>query len=202
MGNGVMELVPHSGSLENLAVRIQSGDVAAEDELFRKFEGRVRAFCLVNSGDSYLAEELVQDVLWAVIRALRKGQVRNTDQVPAFVFGTARNLLNDRIRSRSREKLDQLSLQMDFPQPVLEQHVFERRHAAEQAIRTLEPHERVVLLLSLVEGLGLDEIAVRLAISPESVRQRKSRAIRKLTERLAAQSQMLSPGLLRSMDTQ
>lgn len=197
----VMGSSPQAANLSGLAIRVQAGDVAAEDELFREFEGRVRAYGIVNSGDSYLAEELVQEVLWAVIRALRKGQLRQTDQLSSFVFGTARNLLNDRARLRAREKLDQLSLHSEIAQPASEQEVFERKLAAEQAIRTLEPHERAVLLLGTVDGLGPEEIASRLGISPESVRQRKSRAIRKLTEILARQSQKLSPGLLRSMDT-
>jgi RNA polymerase sigma factor (sigma-70 family) len=192
---------PQTANFADLAIRVQAGDLAAEDELFRTFEARVRAYGIVNSGDSYLAEELVQEVLWAVIRALRKGQVRQTDQLPSFVFGTARNLLNDCVRVRAREKLDQISLHQEIAHPAAEQHAFERKLAAEQAIRTLEPHERVVLLLGMVDGLDPEEIAGRLGISPESVRQRKSRAIRKLTELLAHQSQKLSPGLLRSMDT-
>jgi RNA polymerase sigma factor (sigma-70 family) len=195
-----MSSSPQSTNFADLALRVEVGDVAAEDELFRLFEPRVRAFGVVNSGDAYLAEELVQEVLWAVIRALRKGQVRRTDQLPSFVFGTARNVLNDRVRLRAREKLDQLSSHSEIAQPRAEQYAFERKLAAEQAIRTLEPHERIVLLLSMVDGLEPGEIAARLGISAESVRQRKSRAIRKLTELLASQSQRLSPGLLRCMD--
>jgi RNA polymerase sigma-70 factor (ECF subfamily) len=192
---------PQGGNLEDLAIRIQAGDSAAEEEFFRKFEPRVRSFVIANSGDPDLAEELVQDVIWAVIRALRRGQVRQADLLPSFLFGTARNLLNDRLRTRSREKLDQLSAELEISHPALEQREFERNHAAQQAIRTLEPHERVVLLLSLVDGLSADEVAARLGITPESVRQRKSRAIRKLTEMLARQSQESRPRLLRSMDT-
>jgi len=90
-----MGSIPQTGNFTDLAIRVHAGDPAAEDELFRTFEGRVRAYGVVNSGDLYLAEELVQEVLWAVIRALRKGQVRQPDQLSSFVFGTARNLLHD-----------------------------------------------------------------------------------------------------------
>src|ERR1039457_6897000 len=123
--------------------------------------------------------------MWAVIRALRKEQVRQTDQIPAFLFSTARNLLHDRLRTRSREKLDPFSPDAEISRPAREQHDFERSHAARQAIHLLEPHERVVILLSLVDGLSADEVAARLRITPESVRQRKSRGIRKLVEILA-----------------
>jgi RNA polymerase sigma-70 factor (ECF subfamily) len=195
-----MASAPQGTNLEDLAIRIHAGDGAAEEDFFRKVEQRVRAFVVANSGDRDLAEELVQDVIWAVIRALRKGQVRQTDQIPAFLFSTARNLLHDKLRTRSREKLDQLSPDVEISRPAMEQREFERSHAARQAIYMLDPHERVVLLLSLVDGLSADEVAVRLRITPESVRQRKSRGIRKLAEILAKQSQTLRPGLLRSMD--
>src|ERR1022692_1933941 len=89
-----MASAPQGGNLEDLAIRIHAGDGAAEEDFFRKFEQRVRAFVVANSGDRDLAEELVQDVIWAVIRALRKEQVRQTDQIPAFLFSTARNLLH------------------------------------------------------------------------------------------------------------
>lgn len=195
-----MHLTPQVGSLQELAARIEKGDAGAEEDFFRLFEGRVRAFAIANSGDRDLADDLVQEALWAVIRALRNGQVRQPDQLTSFIFGTARNLLNDRLRSRGREKLDQLSQQPDIARADVEQRRFERHHAACQAIRMLEPHERAVLLLTLVDGLGAEEVAARLGITPESVRQRKSRAIRKLSGILAASSQNPAPRLLRSID--
>jgi DNA-directed RNA polymerase specialized sigma24 family protein len=71
-----MASAPQGANLEDLAIRIHAGDAAAEEDFFRKLEQRVRAFVVANSGDRDLAGELVQDVIWAVIRALRKGQVR------------------------------------------------------------------------------------------------------------------------------
>jgi RNA polymerase sigma factor (sigma-70 family) len=137
---------------------------------------------LANGADPPLAEELVQEVLWAVISALREGRVQQPAHLAAFVWGTARNLLNDRIRMRSRNKTTSITDGVDFPSPTHQHEEFERNHTAHQAIALLEPHERAVLLLSLVDGLGPDEIAHRLGILPEAVRQRKSRALKKLGE--------------------
>jgi DNA-directed RNA polymerase specialized sigma24 family protein len=54
-----------------------------------------------------------------------------------------------------------------------------------------------VLMLSLVEGMAPDEVARRLKVSPEAVRQRKSRALRRLAELLKPVSQTPGPGLLK-----
>jgi len=183
---------------ERLAARIRSGDVVAEEEVIGIFQGRVRGFAMANTRDPDLAEELVQEVLWAVIRALREGRVQQPARLPAFVWGAARNLLNDRLRNRSREKLEPLTDEMEFSQPALGQQEFERNRAARQAIGTLEPHERGVLLLSLVDGLKPEQIAARLGITYDSVRQRKSRALKKLAELLQSRSQKDRAGLLHS----
>jgi DNA-directed RNA polymerase specialized sigma24 family protein len=101
------------------------------------FQGRVRAFARVNLNDASLADALVQDILWALIRALREGRVQQPEQLAAFVFGTARNLLSDVVRTRARE----------IPRATTAQEL-ERGHAARQAIARLERHERDVLTRS------------------------------------------------------
>jgi RNA polymerase sigma-70 factor (ECF subfamily) len=183
-------------SLSSLADRIRSGDPRAEEEFVRMFQRRIRAFTLANGADETLAEELVQETLWAVISALRQDRVQQPDQLAAFVWGTARNLLNDRVRLRARNRTIALSPGADFPRPPHEHEAFERNHAARQAIATLERHERAVLLLSLVDGLAPDEIAQKLGILPDAVRQRKSRALKKLAEILGRRSQPPRRGLL------
>src|SRR5437764_13544535 len=124
----------------DLAARIQSGEEAAEEEFVGIFHRRIRGFALAHTGNPDLAEELVQEVLWAVVRSLREGKVQQPAQLPAFVLGTARNLMHHSLRSRSRQKLEPLTDEMDVSRPAAEQEGFERNRAAHQAIQTLEPH--------------------------------------------------------------
>jgi RNA polymerase sigma factor (sigma-70 family) len=192
----VASLSKSGESVGTLADRIRSGDPRAEDEFVHLFQRRVRAFALANRADEHLAEELVQETLWAVIHALRQDRVQQPEQLAAFVWGTARNLLNDCIRMRARDRMSPLAPGADFPHPAREHQEFERQHAARQAIEMLESHERAVLLLSLVDGLGPEEIAQQLGILPDAVRQRKSRALKKLNEMLGTLSQSAGRRLL------
>jgi RNA polymerase sigma-70 factor (ECF subfamily) len=180
-----------------IAVRVHGGDPAAEEEVASFFARPIRALALMSVRDRTHAEEVVQDTLLAVICALRDGRVHHTEQLPEFVRGTARNLIQDRVRKRVRERLSPLPPDETLPHPAVDQEDFERLYAAEQAIGTLNPHERAVLMLSLVEGMGPDEVARRLKVSPEAVRQRKSRALRRLSELLKPVSQTPGPGLLK-----
>lgn len=191
---------PQGESLETIAARVQAGDRSAEEKILAIFQGSVRAFARVNLNDAQLADELVQDVLWAVVRALREGRVPQPEQLAAFVFGTARNLLNDAVRTRAREKPGPLP-DVEVPRAAAERREFERGRAARQAIAKLEPHERDVLMLSLVEGLNPEQIAERLGIKADAVRQRKARALRRLGETLGIRSQSGVPQLLKGVDT-
>jgi RNA polymerase sigma factor (sigma-70 family) len=191
----VIDISPQASHLVQLAVRVFSGDVTAEEEIVRLFQRPVRAFVLMSTGIPQLADELVQEVMWAAICALREGRVEQPAQMGAFIRGIARNLIADHARARAREKLSPLP--DDLPHPGSGHELFERNHAARQAIATLDPHEQAVLLLALVDGLGPEEIGRRLGVTGEVVRQRKSRALRRLTELLKDPSQTRSRSLLK-----
>jgi len=179
-----------------MSTKIRAGEPAAEEAFVRFFERRIRAFATIHLRDAAWADEVVQETLWAAIRAVRENRVDRPGQLPAFVWGAARNQVNDRIRSKARERTDQLADGMDFPRKAVEHDEFERRRAARQAIDMLEPPERAVLLLGLVDDLRAEEIAERLGLTPETVRQRKSRALKKLAAILGRPSQAGRPELL------
>src|SRR5436309_15251031 len=83
--------------------RIRSGDKAAESDLFVFFQPRVYEFVMVRTGDIELAQDLAQEVVLAVIRALRDGRLRQEESLKSYVYGVARNLLQDHLRSRARQ---------------------------------------------------------------------------------------------------
>jgi RNA polymerase sigma factor (sigma-70 family) len=74
---------------------------------------------------------------------------------------------------------------------LLEQR--QRQELAARAVETLEPLDRCILQLVLVEGLKPDAIAERLNMSPGAVRQRKSRATRRMVNFVQRLSQKPGP---------
>ncbi len=118
-----------------------------------------------------------------VLVALREGRVANPDSLSAFVHGTAKNLLMDRFRSNHRKTHAVLP-----PQPeeagTPEEHILdlERRKDLGKAITALKPDDRQILLLTLQEGLKPAEVAKRLGLEPDTVRQRKLRALRRIRD--------------------
>ena len=168
-----------------LAERIACRDPVAEEALVRLFAPRIGVMARVRVRDPEAARDLTQDVLLAVIRALRNGQLRETDRLAAFVFGTARNLINNYLRSRARvpahDPLDDEVLATHTPD-LLEDA--ERSRLMRRAMSALDETSRTILMLTLGEGLKPGDIAHRLGLTPEVVRTRKSRALRLVAERV------------------
>ena len=174
----------------SLVERIGKGDPSAEEEFVRLFRDRVFVMALARTRDREAAHELAQDVMMAVVQALRNGQVRESQRLAAFVHGTARNLVNNHLRARGQQpKEDHLPPDLAAADPAESLETAEQVRLVRRALERLDATDRKILLMVLVEGWKLGEIAARLGLTPEAVRQRKSRAVRKVTELVRKLSQ-------------
>jgi len=150
----------------------------AEGELVRRFHERVFLIAYVRTGDRETARDLAQETMLAVIRNLRDGRLLDSEKLPAYVCGTARNLISNHLRTRRRRpEGGPPPEELPTPDCQLEVEQSERAFLARRAIAKLQPADRLILLLTLVDGMKPGEIADRLGLSPEVVRKRKSRAL-------------------------
>ena len=180
-----MSALPTAEQQSSLAERIRARDVSAEEELVRLFSGRIALMARMRTRDAEAARDVTQDVLLAVFRALRSGQLREGERLTAFVYGTARNLINNHLRTRTRlppeDSLDDTLMAASQPDQLED---LERGAVVQQALAVLDPTDRTILMLTLIEGLKPAEIGARLGMSSEVVRTRKSRALKKTAERV------------------
>jgi RNA polymerase sigma-70 factor (ECF subfamily) len=131
-----------------------------------------------------MAADLLQDVMIEAICALRRGQLREAAKVPAFVAAVARNVLNSHFRGGARRP-ESRELPDDLPDLSSNSGQFEdqeRETLALKAISSLEPVDRSILQMTLVDGLKPGVIAERLGLNPDIVRQRKVRATRRIID--------------------
>jgi RNA polymerase sigma factor (sigma-70 family) len=173
-----------------LVLAIGSGDRDAERDFAVRYLPRVRAMLLARSRDLDLSTDLLQDVMIESICALRRGQLREPAKLTAFVLAIARNVLNSHYRTAARQP-ERLEFPDDIPDmdslvdKVEEQ---QRRSLAMNVIAGMNPTDRAILHLTLVEGLKPGIIAEKLGLSPDVVRQRKLRATRRVVEFVAGLS--------------
>jgi RNA polymerase sigma-70 factor (ECF subfamily) len=168
----------------SLCARIRNGESDAETEFFVYFERRVHAFLCGRTRDRQLAEEVFQEVMMAMLCALREDRVREPEMLTSYVYGVARNQLMEHLRRRAREKLDALPEGRDFAAPPVNHEEQQRYQTVEREIAKLDRDDRAILSMTLVDGLKPGEIAETLRLTSEVVRQRKSRALKKLVARL------------------
>lgn len=181
---------PATSQSETLIGRIRSGDEAAEEELVRLYNRPVLAIAVVRTGDREAARDLTQEVLMAVLQAARKGQVRESDKLPAFIQGTARNLINNYFRTRGRRAECSLEVVAEISaDPVQDQEEAERGRLLRQELHGYGALDQQILLFSLVDGHSLAEVAKRLKMSHAAVRARKSRLVRKIMKKFRGLSQ-------------
>ena len=169
-----------------LVRRIQGGDSDAEHELLLFFEKRVFAVAYARTRDREAARDISHDVLIAVLEAVRKGALREPDRIHGFVYTIARNVVSDYFRNRlPTEPLDD-----DTPEPEASDDLerVDLRIIVQHLLKHIKEIDREILSLTLVEGYNSKEVAGRLKLSPEDVRQRKGRALRKILERIGEMS--------------
>jgi len=172
-----------------LACRIRQGEREAEDELARVLHPRIRSIASVRLHGSDAAEDVAQDTILAVIDALRAGQVREPDRLPAFVMGVVRNLINNRHRQNT-QRVEVPGDPPDDPHAgpisddagVVRLDEARRRAMVRHALRVLNEVDRRILHLTLDQGMTPREIAPLVDLTPSVVRTRKSRAIHEIGE--------------------
>ena len=171
-----------------LAERILAGDRSAEDELVSTYRRGVFVIAVARTRDREAARDLTQEVLIAILKALREGQLRETAKLAGFIQGTARNLINNYLRARAHHAEIELDDEAYCADPVQELESLERQRLVRRELESFSITDQQILLLSLVDGHSLAEVAQRLNLSHDAVRARKSRAVRKMMKKFARMS--------------
>ena len=168
----------------DLAKGILSGEKAAEEALVKEFARSVTAMLRARTRDADIVPDLVQDVMIAVIEALRSGQLREPDKLSAYIRGVTRNIANNWVRERIRRPRE-ASLDVEPVANVAADDPLEsseRARLVHEAIDRLDGVDREILLRTLLRGEKPGRIAQQLGIGVEALRQRKSRSIKKVAE--------------------
>jgi len=132
-------------------------------------------------------EDILQDAMLTAYLAVEGGRYQPQEGIPftAYVKGIARNKLREARRKRIQVSLD------DLPEGILgslprqtetEVEAHERLLHLQRSLHSLSADRRKVLE-QVMNGDSTDEIAAKMQISEDLVRQHKCRSIRQLRQR-------------------
>jgi len=168
----------------SLHQRLSSGDEIAFELFFRQYQPKLFAYIFKVVKSREIAEELVLDMfvkIWSAKEIL--SEVENVD---AFLYRMAINKSLDFLRTAAREKKLRLLLNEHMQHEQAEMSnthdVKEYEQQIVQCLQMLTNQQQLVLNLSREEGLTHDQIAARLNLSKNTVKNHVVGALRSLRE--------------------
>ena len=179
---------------ENLMLRFGRGDAAAFEDLYRRHESRVFRYLRRNVRNEASANDLMQEVWFAVARSAAGYQP--TAKFTTWLFTIAHNRMIDMVRASHRLQsleageasdpdgatlFDRLAADPKL-EPPAEVQSQEETAALLNAVTQLPPEQRAAFLLQAEGELSVEEIAVATGSNFETVKSRLRYARAKLRQ--------------------
>ncbi len=191
--------VPEGGDANELIRRAQLGDVAAFERLVATIIPRIRRFARAFAHCNEDADDLAQEALIKVYRAI--GSYRFEAAFSTWVFTLVRNCFRDAAKGQAARlrALDNAvgpggpDAEEGPPQADALMEQAEERQRLWRAIGEVPAEFRTALVLSDIEGFSYDEIAAVEKVALGTVKSRISRG-REQLRRLLGAAQRTVPG--------
>jgi RNA polymerase sigma-70 factor, ECF subfamily len=181
---GVEGVAPSAVDDVTLARRVQDGDLAAFEPLYRRHVGAIYATCLRLAGDAQSAAELVQDVFVGAWEHI--GSFRGESAFGTWLHRLAVNVVLQEFRATRRRlarvtpagTLSEMTAAANSPATDV-------RLDLETALATLPPGARTVFVLHDIEGYSHLEIAALTGLAAGTMRAQLWRARQLMMEALS-----------------
>ena len=178
-----------NGLSEQLVRACQDGSLEAQRELYECYKAKVYSLAIYMTGDAELARDLTQEIFLKVFRDLRA--FRFESSFGSWLYRLATNTCLNALRSRRTrcevciEEILGTPSEIDVGRSLEQQHLDRSNQlAVQQAILSLKPSLRAVIVLRYIENLSYGEIAEALSCSEGTVASRLSRAHHLLERKL------------------
>ncbi|CAL1519106.1 RNA polymerase sigma-70 factor [Chitinophaga sp. MM2321] len=169
-----------------LLQQLIAGDAESFRKIYEYYQGKVFLFALRLTKSKSEAEEIVQEVfvrLWE-----NREKVKIEKNFNAYMLTITKNLILDRLKKAAFDKTIQqkiyhnmLVLQNTTVDELIEK---ELTRLYQQAVDRLSPQKKVVFMLSRQEELSYEEIAQKLGVSKNTVRNQMSDSLKSIREYL------------------
>ena len=176
--------------------RAKEGDIKAFEEIFQLYHRRIYNAVYGMLGDPDDAQDVTQDVFMRLHDALPT--LRADEAFSTYLYRIALNLCRDRARRKKRVRFQSMdtprtddegdSEPMDFPdqgklpEETLTNDELQRR--VREAVQTLSPDHRAVIVMHHFQGMEVNDIANILKVPTGTVKSRLARGRDQLHRKL------------------
>ena len=178
----------------SLIIRLCENDSLAWNQLVELYGPLVFHWCSVSRIQSSDAADIMQEVFASAVKSIHRFESRPGHSVRGWLWTIARNKMNDHWRKQNRQdnaiggtnahwQMEQVPQTDDPPTGDVETSRLLHR-ALNQIKDDFADQTWAAFWQSAIEGRDTNSIAQELGLSPNSVRQAKSRVLRRLREQL------------------
>lgn len=182
--------------MDELVARAQAGERGAFDELVRRTHADTYTLAYRLCGNEEDARDVVQDAYLRAFKGLKR--FRGDAQFTTWMYRITANCANTLMGKRHRHRHDELPETVEDTDherdPAARADALALRQDLEDALATLSPKLRAVVLLRDVYELPHEDIAAELGISETAAKVRLHRARRQLKEQLFPRRDDLDTG--------
>lgn len=146
----------------------------------RHLDKAYRLACAI-LGDAGEAEDATQDAFASAWR--NRGTLRDTDKLEAWLGRILVNACRDRLRRRSRSRVQSLDLS-SLPFVADGSDAASSRDELSRALARLDPDHRIVVILRFWADLTVEEIARRVGVAEGTVKSRLHYSMQQLRDAL------------------
>lgn len=163
-----------------LLKRIAEGNEPAFKLIFELYSKKFLGAAFKMTRCAHMAEEIVQEIfvtLW-----VKRSCLAAAENPSAYLFTIAYNCIFLHLKKMAKERIARQYAARSNPDTAgLSDHLLERKESREfleSVIRTLPNRQQTIFRLSKQEELSRDEIASRLRISPNTVKNHLQEAVK------------------------
>lgn len=180
-------------SEKNLIAELRSGNPDAYDEIFLRHSTRVYGYALKTLNSEADAEDIVQEVFFALWKY--KHNIDASKNFDSYLFVMTVNAIRKRLREKYNEQAAYERLQEIHPSTankVMQEQEFRNlREIILKAIEQLPPRQKEIYYLSREKAYRNAEIAERFNISKKTVENQLNRALKFLKDYLTSNDMLL-----------
>lgn len=170
-----------------LLKQLITGDAESFKKLYEYYQRKIFLFALRLTKSNSEAEEIVQAVfvrLWE-----KREQIKIEKNFNAYILTITKNLVLDGMKKAAYHKVIQQKIYQNMQElrNTSADQLIEKELAMlhQQAVDRLSPQKRIVFMLSREEELSYEEIAEKLGVSKNTVRNQMSDSLKSIREYLA-----------------
>jgi RNA polymerase sigma-70 factor (family 1) len=163
-----------------LLLKLRNGDASAFAEIYNQYRRKILVYASNLCKSEDLAEEIVQEVFIKIWQ--KRAQINTALHFGAYIKKITLNHVLNHLKKVAREKVLQQKLfgYIETLRNSTEENLFEKEllKTYDEAIQHLPPQKKMIYHMSRIEDLSHDEIAEKLNISKNTVKNHMVEATR------------------------